>query len=123
MAFKDLGWEGLEKKVEGTSAISTVRGEVTTVCKLLATFSKDHEGFILQGGLVAGQIVSKEDVNALAKLPARHVLLSQLAGVIQSPLRSLAYLMQAPLRSLVLVLNAVQQRKPAAAPDGEEKAS
>ncbi|MBI3614954.1 MAG: 50S ribosomal protein L10 [Candidatus Omnitrophica bacterium] len=111
LTFRELGWAPLEKKLEGTCGISPIRGELGAACKLLTTFSKDHEGFVLQGGVLKGQILESKDVVVLGKLPPREVLLSQLAGVIQSPLRSLAFLLQGPIRSLAVALGAVIQMK------------
>ncbi len=113
IAFRELGWESLEKSIEGTCAISPIRGEISTSCKLLGTFSKEHEGFLIQGGLVSGQILSGKELVEIGKLPSRDQLLSQLAGIAQSPLRRFAFVVQAPLRSMVLILEAVKQKKSA----------
>ncbi len=110
-AFRELGWEDLEKVLTGTCAVSPVKGEVGAVAKLLVTFSKDHEGFTLQGGILKKQVLQAQDLVSLGKLPSREVLLSQLAGVIQSPLRSIAFVLQAPLRSLVMVFSSLTQEK------------
>ena len=107
----DLGWSGLEKNLEGTCGISPVRGDVGVVCKLLATFSRDHEGFVLKGGIFKGQILEQKDLSDLARLPSREVLLSQLAGIVQSPIRKLAFILQGPVRSLVMTLAALKQKK------------
>ncbi len=46
LAFRELGWTGLEQTLEGTCGISPVRGDLSAVCRLLSNFSKDHEGFV-----------------------------------------------------------------------------
>ena len=111
LTFRELGWAGLEPKLVGTCGISPVRGDMAAACKLLATFSKNHEGFTLQGGVLKGQFLESKDVAVLGKLPSREILLSQLAGVAQSPLRNLAFLLQGPIRSLAIVLGAFTQKK------------
>ena len=111
LTFRERGWLPLEKKLEGTCGVSPIRGDAALACKLLTAFSKDHEGFVLQGGIFNGQFLESKDVVALGKLPARPVLLSQLAGVMQMPIRNLAFLLQGPLRSLALALGAVRQNK------------
>ncbi len=58
-----------------------------------------------------GQVLPPQDLASLARLPSREVLLSQLAGILQSPLRSVAFLLQGPLRSLVTVLSGVREKK------------
>ena len=111
LAFRELGWAPLEKKLEGTCGVSPIRGELGAACKLLTTFSKDHEGFLLQGGILKGQLLESKDVLVLGKLPSREVLLAQLAGVVQSSLRNLAFLLQGPIRSLALTLGALRQKR------------
>jgi len=120
LTFRERGWLPLEKKLEGTCGVSPVRGDVVQACKLLTTFSKDHEGFVLQGGILNGQLLESKDVVALGKLPPRPVLLSQLAGVVQMPIRNLAFLLQGPLRSLALALGAVKQKKEKETPKSGE---
>ena len=113
IAFKEKGWTDLEKALDGTCAISPVRGDVVALAKLLVQFQKEHDGFALQGGILTGQTLGAKELKALASLPSRPVLLSQLAGVLQSPLRSLAFLMNAPIRGLAIALSAVAKKKPA----------
>ncbi|MBI3332516.1 MAG: 50S ribosomal protein L10 [Candidatus Omnitrophica bacterium] len=109
--FQGIGWAGLEKGLEGTCGIGAIRGDVAAACRLLALFSKEHEGFALRGGILKGQLLQAEELALLARLPGREVLLSWLAGVAQSPLRNLAFLFQGPIRSLMLALAAVKQKK------------
>lgn len=109
--FKEQGWTSVESLLEGTSGISLLRGDPSMICKLLSSFAKDHEGFVLKGGVLNGQVLEAKDVTVIGRLPGREVLLSQLAGVAQSPLRNLLFVLQGPIRSLALALGAVGQRK------------
>ena len=112
IALRDLGWVELEKHLEGgTCGLAPIRGELSAVAKLLAAFSKGHDRFTLQAGLLQGQFLSSQDLVNLSKLPSREVLLAQLAGMAISPLRQLAFLCQGPLRSLVILLNGLIQKK------------
>lgn len=111
LTFQELGWKDLEKQLAGTCGVAPVRGEVTAAAKLLAGFSKDHEGFVLRGGVLGGSFVTGEEIKALSRLPSREVLLSRLAGMVQSPLRRLAFALQGPIRSAALVLEALKRKK------------
>ncbi len=111
MAFRDLGWPGLQETLKGTCAVATVRSEPTAVCRVLRNFSKEHEGFVLAGGILDGEPVLPQDLIGLAELPSREVLLALVAGVAQSPLRNLVFLLTAPMRSLAMVVEAVRQKK------------
>ena len=91
--------------------IGAIQGDVPAACKLLVQFSKEHEGFVLKGGVLTGQFLGAQDLQALARLPTREVMLSQLAGVLQSPLRRFAFALQGPIRFLAMILSAVGQKK------------
>ena len=111
IAFREKGWADLEKALEGTCAISPVRGDLAALAKLLVQFQKDHDGFVLQGGFLTGQMLGAKELKTLAALPSKPVLLSQLAGLLQSPMRNLAFLMNAPIRGLAIALAAVAKNK------------
>ena len=111
VAFREKGWTDLEKSLEGTCAISPIEGDVVAAAKLLVQFAKDHKGFTLRGGVLTGQAMGEKELKSLAALPSRQALLSQLAGVMQSPLRGLAFVMNAPIRGLAIALAAVAKKK------------
>ncbi len=111
LTFQSLGWTGLETAFEGTCAISPITTDLVGACKLLDAFAKGHDGFVLKGGLLKGQLLKPQDLSTLARLPSREVLLGRLSGMALFPLRSLATVMQAPLRSLAVVLQALKQKK------------
>ena len=118
IAFRERGWKELDGLLNGTCAIASVTGEgdVAAVCKLLVQFAKDREGFVLQGGLVTGQVVKLADIKSIAQLPSRPVLLARLASVAQAPIRNLAVVLNAPIRNLALLFKAVAEKKGPEAP-------
>ena len=116
LALRDLGWGDMERSFEGTCGISPLRGDPTLICKLLNNFSKDHEGFILRGGIFKGQMLQPQDLFTLARLPSREVLLSRLAGMALSPIRTMAFLLTGPVQALALGLEGVKRKKEGATP-------
>ena len=111
IAIREKGWADLEKSLEGTCAVSPIEGDVAAAANLLVQFATEHEGIVLQGGLLTGQAMDAKELKSLAALPSRQVLLSQLAGILQSPLRSLAFVANAPIRGLAIALSAVAKKK------------
>lgn len=111
LAFREKGWADLEKMLQGTCGVSPIRGDAVAAAKLLVQFAKDHEGFVLKGGVMDGAVLTAQDLSALARLPTRQALLSQLAGVAVSPIRNLAMLLQGPIRRFALTLAALAQKK------------
>lgn len=119
LVFRERGWTDLEGMLQGTCGITPIRGDAVAAAKLLVQFAKDHDGFVLKGGVMGGALLSAQDLSALAKLPTRPVLLSQLAGILQMPLRNLAMLLNGPIRQFALTLAALAQKKEKEAPKQE----
>ena len=62
-------------------------------------------------GLVEGKKVSLEEVQALAKLPSREELISQMLSVFQGPTTNFAGVFSSLLRKLVGTLDAIREKK------------
>ena len=69
---------------------------------------------VLRGGIVGGKVISAKDVEALADLPSRDVLLARFAGALQAPLVKTAGLLQAMPRNFAYGLKALIDSKQAA---------
>jgi large subunit ribosomal protein L10 len=99
----------------GPTGVVTGTGDATVVAKVLAKYSKDNEVPSFKGGTFGEQALSAEDIEALAKIPPREVLLSQLVGTVQAPMTNLVGVMNAKVLSLLYVLNAIEDKKKNAA--------
>jgi large subunit ribosomal protein L10 len=58
--------------------------------KVLADFAKTNDKLIVKAGAFGGKALNAEGVKALASIPTREVLLTQLAGLLQSPIARFA---------------------------------
>lgn len=83
--------------------------------KILKDFGKDVPLVSMVGGVLEGRVVSKAQLDALASLPPRQVLLGQVAGAVAAPISSFASVLQALPRNLANVLDQVRQQKEGAA--------
>ncbi len=109
-----------EELMTGPNVVTFAYDDVPGVAKAVAGFVREHEAdFGLKGGLLNGQVLSAEQVRALATLPPREVLLAQLMGGMQAPVSAFVGVLSSLLRSIMYVLNArVEQLEsaPAGAP-------
>lgn len=64
--------------------------EAPGVAKKIVDFSKENESLKVIAGYFESQVMSKEEVVALASIPSREVLLAQLVGALQAPLSQFA---------------------------------
>ncbi len=58
--------------------------------KVLSDFAKGNDKLIVKGGAFGGKALDAEGVKALASIPSREVLLTQVAGLLQSPIARFA---------------------------------
>jgi len=113
-AATNAGVEALGELLVGPSAITFVTGDVAASAKVLRDASRTNPLLVLKGGALAGKVLSSRDVEALAELPSREVLLAQFAGALQAPLVKTAGLLQALPRNLAYGLKALVDQREAA---------
>jgi large subunit ribosomal protein L10 len=119
-AARDLGLDALEPLLEGPVAIAFVRGDAAVAARALRDFARTHPQLLVKGGLLGDDLLSAEQAGALADLPSREVLLSQLAGMLAAPLRQMAGGMQALVQDLAFGLRALlDQRSAEQSPSAE----
>ena len=116
-AARDMGAGELESLLTGPTAIAFVTGDAAAVAKTLRDYARTNQSLVVKGGLLGGKVLSAGDVQALADLPPRDVLLAQLAGAFQAPLVKMAGLLQALPRNFAYGLKAlIDQRGAGVAP-------
>ncbi|OZI10625.1 50S ribosomal protein L10 [Bacillaceae bacterium SAS-127] len=81
---------GLEDSLTGPNAIAFSAEDAVAPAKILNNFAKEHEALEIKAGVLEGNVVSVEEVKALAELPSREGLLSMLLSVLQAPMRNFA---------------------------------
>lgn len=95
LAAKELGLDGVEEYLEGPVSIAFGYEDATAPARVLHTFAKDHKKIELKAGIVEGTIYNKAEVEQLATIPPKEVLIAKLLGSFKAPLSNLAYLLNA----------------------------
>lgn len=113
-AAERAGVASLSELLSGPTAITFVSGDPAAVAKALRDASKATPLLVLKGGVMAGKALRAIDIESLAELPSREVLLAQFAGALQAPLVKTAGLLQALPRNLAYGLKALIDQKEAA---------
>jgi large subunit ribosomal protein L10 len=116
-AITDSGLPDVTDQLTGQTAIVTGEKDVAPVAKILKTFAAEFKIAALKIGIVDRAILPSKDVEAMADLPSREVLLAQLLGLLLSPATKLVRLLNEPASSLARLLNAKAEKgeKPAEA--------
>jgi large subunit ribosomal protein L10 len=114
-SFEELGYGSIAPLLEGPTAVAISTEDEVLPAQVIKKFADDYELPRLKGGYVSGRVLSDKEVIRLAALPGRDVLLAQVVGTTQAPLRGIVNCLNASLRDLVNVVKAVQDKKGAAA--------
>jgi large subunit ribosomal protein L10 len=112
-AADQAGAESLKEVLEGPTAFTFVLadgGDVALAAKALATFRREHDVVAFKGGLMNGDPLTVEQLEALSRLPARDVLHGQLVGMIASPITGLVRGLNALISGLVIQLGKIRDQ-------------
>lgn len=111
IALKDAGLELDTKKMEGQIALAISRDDEIIAAKILARVSKANENIKIVGGILGKNVMTKEEVLALSKLPSKEDLLAKFVGTINAPVSGLVNVLAGNIRNLVQVLKAISEVK------------
>ncbi len=108
-AAKGTRLEQLGPYFEGPTAIAYHPKDVVAMAKLLTEVTRGNPNIQFKAVLVEGKVVPPSEVQAIASMPAREVLLSKLVFLLKAPVQRLATVLKAPVRDLGLVLKQVKK--------------
>ena len=110
-AARQAGMEGLAGAFEGPVAVAIGYGEIQAAAKTLNDYIRTTKSILsIKGGFLEDRVLSAGEVEMLAKLPSREVLISQVMAGMQSPITGLVNVLAGPVRGLMGVLQArIQQ--------------
>ncbi|SDT71364.1 50S ribosomal protein L10 [Actinoplanes derwentensis] len=110
-AANDAGIEGLDALFTGPTALAFVNGDVVEAAKGIRAFAKAHPVLVIKGGVFEGKAITADEVNKLADLESREVLLAKLAGAMKANLSKAAATFQAPLTKTVRTVDALRAER------------
>lgn len=101
IAMKEAGIDlDFAKELEGNTSFAFGYADPVSPAKVAYDFGKGKNVFKIKAGYLEGKKLTAEEVEGLAKLPSREVLLSQVLYGMLGPVTKLAY-----------ALNALQEKK------------
>jgi large subunit ribosomal protein L10 len=109
-AADKAGAESLKSVLQGPTALTFVRGDAAAAAKALSDAQRVTEVLAFKGGLMDGQVVSADDIRAIAKLPSREVLYAQLVGTVAAPLNGLARTLNALISGIAVQLGQIRDQ-------------
>ena len=100
LAVKGTSFEALGDSFKGSSAIATTTTDVVAMAKAINGFLKDNPAAAFKAGVMDGKLFDAKQLQVLAELPSRDVLIAKLL-----------YLMQYPISGLAVALEGIRKQK------------
>jgi large subunit ribosomal protein L10 len=100
LAVKDTSFEALGGSFKGSSAIATTSADVIALAKAVNSFLKDNPAATFKAGVMDGKLFDAKQLQVLAELPSRDILIAKLL-----------YLMTYPISGLTVALDGIRKQK------------
>jgi large subunit ribosomal protein L10 len=115
-AAKEVGLPDLTAHLSGQTAIVTGDSDVSAAAKVLRAFADSSKKLTVRAGVVERSLFTDKQMSALADLPSKEALQSQLLGLLQAPATQLLRTLNEPGASLARLLQASLDKQQAPAP-------
>ena len=112
-AAKALQLDELAPHFKGATFVAVSQQDPTAPARILTDFKKDHEKLEVKLGFVEGRVLNPKEVKALASLPTREQLISQVMQLAMAPTQNLVWALKDSITRAVRTVDAVR--------DGMEK--
>ncbi|WP_129841016.1 50S ribosomal protein L10 [Streptomyces sp. RFCAC02] len=110
IAANEAGVTGLDEFFKGSTAVAFVTGDPVETAKGLRNFAKENPALVIKGGVLDGKPLSAAEIEKLADLESREVLLAKLAGGMKASMAKAAATFQAPLTKFVRTADALREK-------------
>ena len=123
-AIRGTRFTGLDSQLGGPVGLILSFEDPIAVAKAVTSFKEAGEKFKLRGGVLEGKALTREEIQELANMPPKEVVMAQLLGLLQAPASALVRLINEPGSALARVIDAIGKKNGAdtpsatAAPDG-----
>lgn len=114
IAIRETEMEGLEKYFEGgPTGWAVTTADPTGPAKILKEFAKIHKLPTVKGGYIDGAVLNAEQIQRVADLPAKPVLVAQVLGLLNAPITGVAGALSAVMTSIAIAVDEIRKQKEA----------
>lgn len=106
LALSEVGITAPDEIWQGPNALGVTQGDPAAAAKVFIECARDEPRLAIRAGFLGNQVIRAEDLDRLASLPSREVILGQLLAGMQAPLTGLVTVLSGVVRGLVNVLDA-----------------
>lgn len=113
IAAKNANVNAFDGQLFGPSALAFAHGDAVSVAKALRDFAKANPLLVVKSGILDGVALTAAEVQKLADLETREVLLAKAAGLFKASMYKAAATIQAPLSKTVRTVEALRAKQAA----------
>jgi large subunit ribosomal protein L10 len=95
----------------GPTLVAFAYGDSAATAKIISKFAQENDALKIKVGLLNQKKLTAADIETLAKLPSREVLIAQLLGTMMNPVRNFVGVLAAVPRGFVTVLDAIEKKR------------
>jgi len=110
-AAENIGLNSLSDYFAGPTGVTIIDSDPVEAAKVLKDFSKENDAFVVKGGLMNSEPLTVEQINVLANIEPRDVLLAKIAGGFNAPLVKVAAGTKAIINKASYALSALVDKK------------
>jgi len=110
-AMADSGLKSENGELSGQTAVITGEKDIAPVAKVLKTFATEFKKAMLKLGFIERAQVATKEIEKIADLPSREIVMAQLLGLMQAPATRLARMFNEPASSLARLLKAKSEKE------------
>jgi large subunit ribosomal protein L10 len=104
-AANRAGKEEVVGSLKGPMAIAFGYGDAGGTARVVSEYVRDSKVTIaITGGFLGKRVMTAADVELLATLPSRDIMLSRVLGQMNAPITTLASALASPIRGLITIL-------------------
>ncbi|MGG7568400.1 50S ribosomal protein L10 [Rhodovulum sp. DZ06] len=112
IALKDKDIEGMSKYLTGQTVLAYAEDPVAPA-KVIEDFAKKNDKLVVLGGAMGKDILDRNGVSTLSKMPSREEVLAQIVGCIMAPGANLASAITAPATNIAGILKTMSEKEEA----------
>lgn len=110
IAADSVGLGEIRPTLVGPTALVTALGDPVAPSKVISDYAKSSRILQIKLGVLEGQVIAASEIESLASLPPREILLARVVGGVQAPLAGLVGVLSGTIRSLAYILQARSQQ-------------
>ena len=110
-AAENVGYKDILEYFAGPTGIAVIETDPVEAAKVLKNFSTENEAFVVKGGLMDEEPLTIEQLNVLASIDSRDVLLAKIAGGFNAPVSKLAGTIKSVLSKSGYAFKALIEKK------------